>query len=876
MRTIFLLTLLLATTLFANVGKVTALKGDVSVVRENKSLALSLNSTILEKDIVKTGEDGRVQLLFNDNTVISIGKKSDFSINEYLFDIQKPKDSKALFNVSKGVFKTITGQIGKLNPEKFKLKTKTATIGIRGTIYFVDVQPGETETYSCTEGSIEIVTPQGSVIVPAGFKVKVEYGKPPSDPIPMTKDEKEQLEQNSGAKENEKESGVDQQAVKKEDEKQEKKEDEKKDSQNDEEKKDDDENDDGTKDEEKQDSDTNDENNDNNDGTDQNDGDTQADADTEGEDPTDPTDGDTETDADTDTETDTEVDTDSADAASDTASDSSTEAADDANEEATTATTTESPKINGEYTFFATATSTPNPSANTLLDNDGNYYNYYYRKQGLVTTDRPTVTIADSKFSIDNYILNKHRPNQSPSTGPTNELTIEILNFDVGTAGSSYTYNSTGVGADYITLGDSSITDSNGKFYYDNMKEFFLYRSDISHPSTDYSSDFTLLFGKKSTTNDDLLTGISKYVDPSSDYNISNKYASTDGSFINWTNKNVLSYEITKDDAFILIGNVTDDGGFRTIPIKFYEVINDYSDTLKEVSSEIYLYGTEYQGWGGEVLVKDSDDYYTYYTHGEFRDTSYTSSSTTPTGKSTFSGFINANKNSANGTAFNLVVDRSNEITSSFSILGYSVSINGTLGTTASYITDDTFATLGFKLDTNEVDGWLLAVDTGNTASDNISWGFWGADFSGSVVQEYASAWIGIDEDIDAKITNITTQFGTATASFTGTMLGTLSDSSNNSTVLIDSNSSTISLNFDFGNSTTTVSTTINGDSFNSGINAAGNLSISATPADTYTIENGANVIKGSFYGTNGSKTIGSFNLYEGTKQATGVYKASN
>ena len=66
-----------------------------------------------------------------DKTVITLGSSSVLDIQEYLNDAQQPK---AKFKFNQGTFKSITGEIGKKAPENFNLETKTATIGIRGTI----------------------------------------------------------------------------------------------------------------------------------------------------------------------------------------------------------------------------------------------------------------------------------------------------------------------------------------------------------------------------------------------------------------------------------------------------------------------------------------------------------------------------------------------------------------------------------------------------------------------------------------------------------------------------------------------------------------------------------------------------------------------
>ena len=93
MRIVSLL-FLLALSLFASVGKVTAVNGETYVLRNDKNIALAVGNEIKQKDTIKTGNDGKVQLIFNDKTVITLGKNSDLSIQEYLFDEQK----KLLYN----------------------------------------------------------------------------------------------------------------------------------------------------------------------------------------------------------------------------------------------------------------------------------------------------------------------------------------------------------------------------------------------------------------------------------------------------------------------------------------------------------------------------------------------------------------------------------------------------------------------------------------------------------------------------------------------------------------------------------------------------------------------------------------------------------
>jgi len=152
--------------LFANIGKVSAVVGDAFVDRKDSKITAKVGTIIEEKDIVLTKNNSKVQLVFKDNTVITIGKNSALDISEYVYDTKNPSNSKTDFNFFKGAFKTITGNIGKINRDKFKLRTKSATIGIRGTTILANEQ-----TVTCLSGAVRITLNGESIDIPAGFFV---------------------------------------------------------------------------------------------------------------------------------------------------------------------------------------------------------------------------------------------------------------------------------------------------------------------------------------------------------------------------------------------------------------------------------------------------------------------------------------------------------------------------------------------------------------------------------------------------------------------------------------------------------------------------------------------------------------------------------
>lgn len=153
-----LLIILVATLALADIGEVTVVKGDASVQRDIKTIKAYNNMGLLTQDIVETAM-GRIQMHFNDNTVISLGRDSRFVIKEYLY-VENSQEVAATFRIEKGFIKTITGAIGKMMPELFVLETSTTKIIPHGTIWSVNVND-DSEVYKVAEGRVTLTFNDG-------------------------------------------------------------------------------------------------------------------------------------------------------------------------------------------------------------------------------------------------------------------------------------------------------------------------------------------------------------------------------------------------------------------------------------------------------------------------------------------------------------------------------------------------------------------------------------------------------------------------------------------------------------------------------------------------------------------------------------------
>jgi len=152
MRKLFLVLLLTVGT-FANIGTIMTIQGKASVNRADKSVKATNGMNLFEGDQIITQNKTKVQIMLNDNTAITIGPHSAFSFEEYLYD--GTDSSSVTMKATRGFFRSVTGKIGKLAPERFKVKTNLATIGVRGTDFSAQLQD-TTAVYKCYSGEIVV------------------------------------------------------------------------------------------------------------------------------------------------------------------------------------------------------------------------------------------------------------------------------------------------------------------------------------------------------------------------------------------------------------------------------------------------------------------------------------------------------------------------------------------------------------------------------------------------------------------------------------------------------------------------------------------------------------------------------------------------
>lgn len=120
-------------------GKVLLAVGEVDALRGGERVRLSAGAAVNAGDSVVTGADSYAQIRFSDDALVALKPETEFRIERFNFSGRQDGSEVAIFRLVRGGFRTLTGQIGKLNHDQYQLLTTQATIGIRGTHYQVQI-----------------------------------------------------------------------------------------------------------------------------------------------------------------------------------------------------------------------------------------------------------------------------------------------------------------------------------------------------------------------------------------------------------------------------------------------------------------------------------------------------------------------------------------------------------------------------------------------------------------------------------------------------------------------------------------------------------------------------------------------------------------
>jgi hypothetical protein len=116
----------------AQSGEFTFVTGEVAVVKANGQRTTPGRGTAVEPgDRISTGVNGMAQLTMVDQARLSLRPNTTFTIEAY--PQRRDGAENAVLSLARGTLRTFTGLLAGNNRDKFVMKTRVATVGIRGS-----------------------------------------------------------------------------------------------------------------------------------------------------------------------------------------------------------------------------------------------------------------------------------------------------------------------------------------------------------------------------------------------------------------------------------------------------------------------------------------------------------------------------------------------------------------------------------------------------------------------------------------------------------------------------------------------------------------------------------------------------------------------
>jgi hypothetical protein len=176
------------------VGVTAAVNPDATGQIPNEPLReLMVGHDVIRNERIKTASIGQAQLLFTDQSTLTVARNSEILIDEFVFDPTKQSGNLAA-TVTTGVFRYVGGKISKQKDVTFY--TPTGSVSVRGGIVLFKVD-GTTVTALFLFGEFMQLNANGHTqrTNQANTSITAIGGGPPSPPVPVNALTIQQLQQ---------------------------------------------------------------------------------------------------------------------------------------------------------------------------------------------------------------------------------------------------------------------------------------------------------------------------------------------------------------------------------------------------------------------------------------------------------------------------------------------------------------------------------------------------------------------------------------------------------------------------------------------------------------------------------------------------------
>lgn len=158
------------------VGHVERLQGDALVTRAGADTTNLLRPglPVYLQDRIETLAASRIELRFEDDTVVFLGAKSTLRITEFVVSGEGERDT-AVLDLIAGVFRAVVTRL--LPDAAFEVRTQQVVAAVRGTDWMGEIGDDAT-SFLVLEGAVGVRRAGEEVVLRSGDGVDVRLGEP--------------------------------------------------------------------------------------------------------------------------------------------------------------------------------------------------------------------------------------------------------------------------------------------------------------------------------------------------------------------------------------------------------------------------------------------------------------------------------------------------------------------------------------------------------------------------------------------------------------------------------------------------------------------------------------------------------------------------
>ncbi len=140
------------------IGSAVAIKNDVTAAFAGHTRRLQKDDPVKLDEVIEVGADSLGELKFKDDTKLALGPGARMALDKFVYDPASSNGS-IVINLIKGTFRFVTGVAAK---PAYVIKTPTASLSVRGTVFDICIRPNGATWVLLLEGSVKMCSDTGS------------------------------------------------------------------------------------------------------------------------------------------------------------------------------------------------------------------------------------------------------------------------------------------------------------------------------------------------------------------------------------------------------------------------------------------------------------------------------------------------------------------------------------------------------------------------------------------------------------------------------------------------------------------------------------------------------------------------------------------